>query len=83
MELRCNVLRSESPEMLIKRLPHGFEISPQQQRHTAYALLDIEITENDSYLGLTFRYSATHYKQKSMQRFAALVRKNAEWLLTE
>ncbi|MBQ7210105.1 MAG: hypothetical protein IJS05_04340 [Paludibacteraceae bacterium] len=78
-----NVLRSESPEMLIKHLPHGFEISPQQQRHTAYALLDIEITENDSYLGLTFRYSATHYKQKSMQRFAALVRKNAEWLLSE
>ena len=47
----------------------------------AYALLDIEIHETADNLSLWFRYSATHYKQESIHRFAALVRKYAEWLV--
>jgi len=47
----------------------------------AYALLDIEIHETADNLSLWFRYSATHYKEESIKKFAALVRKYAEWLL--
>ena len=47
----------------------------------AYALLDVEIHENPQDLSLWFRYSATHYKESSIRRFATLVHKYAEWLL--
>lgn len=48
----------------------------------AYALLDVEIHEHHPQdLSLWFRYSATHYKESSIRRFATLVRKYAEWLL--
>ena len=49
----------------------------------AYALLDIEIHESSDSLALWYRYSATHYKAESIERFAALVRKYAEWLLKD
>lgn len=49
----------------------------------AYALLDVEIVEKTEQLSLCFRYSSTHYKESSIRKFAALVRKNAEWLLEE
>ena len=71
-----NVLHNESPEMLVKDMPFNIEMLPQRPRRTAYALLDIEITDNEDYLGLTFRYSATHYKQQSILRFAELIKKN-------
>ena len=54
------------------------DIPPQKY---AYALLDVEIHESEDTLALWFRYSATHYKESSVRRFAALVRKYAEWLL--
>lgn len=47
----------------------------------AYALLDVEIHEHTQDLSLWFRYSASHYKESSIRRFAALIRKYAEWLL--
>ena len=47
----------------------------------AYALLDVEIHEHPQDLSLWFRYSATHYKESSIRRFAALVRKYVEWLI--
>ena len=71
-----NVLHNESPEMLVKDMPFNIEMLPQRPRRTAYALLDIEITDDEDYLGLTFRYSATHYKQQSILRFAELIKKN-------
>ena len=49
----------------------------------AYALLDVEIHENENQLALWFRYSATHYKESSIRRFADLVHKYALWLLSE
>ena len=49
----------------------------------AYALLDVEIHEQENSLALWFRYSATHYKESSIRRFAGLVRKYAEWLLED
>ena len=49
----------------------------------AYALLDVEIHESSDSLALWYRYSATHYKAESIERFAALVRKYAEWLLKD
>lgn len=49
----------------------------------AYALLDVEIHETLHKLELWFRYSATHYKESSIRRFASLVRKYVEWLLKE
>ena len=53
-------------------------IPPQKY---AYALLDVEIHEHQDDLSLWFRYSATHYKESSIRRFAALVRKYVEWLV--
>lgn len=47
----------------------------------AYALLDVEIHEQGESLQLVYRYSATHYKSESIQKFAALVRKYVEWLV--
>ena len=47
----------------------------------AYALLDVEIHEHPQDLSLWFRYSATHYKESSIRRFAALVRKYVEWFV--
>ena len=47
----------------------------------AYALLDVEIHEHAEDLSRWFRYSATHYKESSIRRFAALVRKYVEWLV--
>lgn len=71
-----NVLHNELPEIMVRHLPLEFEILPQRPRRTAYALLDIEITDYDNYLGLTLRYSATHYKQQSVQRFAEMIKNN-------
>lgn len=78
-----NVLRVEDEAELIKSLPGSVELVPSPPQKYAYALLDVEIHETDECLVLWFRYSATHYKESSIRRFAALVRKYAEWLLEE
>ena len=76
-----NVLRVEDEHELIKLLPSPIELLPSPPQKVAYSLLDVEIHESRERLDLYFRYSATHYKAASIERFAALVRKYAEWLL--
>ena len=67
----------------IASLPFTIEdVTPQNESRMAYSLLDVEIIETEQ-LMINYRYSATHYKPESIQRFAALVRKYAEWLLEE
>ena len=76
-----NVLRVEDEYELAKILPQPVELVPSSFQKYAYALLDVEIHETYEHLSLVYRYSATHYKESSVRRFAALVRKYAEWLL--
>ena len=78
-----NVLRVEDEHALIKLLPQPVELLPTPPQKIAYALLDVEIHESFENLSIVYRYSATHYKESSIRRFAALVRKYAEWLLEE
>ena len=78
-----NVLVQPSVERLIKELPFSVRIvDPEEGNHIAYSLLDVEILDGEQ-LFINYRYSATHYKESSIRRFAALVRKYAEWLLEE
>jgi len=76
-----NVLRAGDEELFQKQLPKNVEFLPMLPLKYAYALLDVEIHESSDGLALWFRYSATHYKVESIKKFAALVRKYAEWLL--
>ena len=78
-----NVLRVKDEESMRKQLLEQIELLPLPPQKYAYALLDIEIHEDADRLELWYRYSATHYKGSSIRRFAALVRKYAEWLLEE
>lgn len=78
-----NVLRVPDEESLMEKIPFPIEILPSPPQKYAYALLDVEIHEHPQNLSLWFRYSATHYKESSIRRFASLVRKYAEWLLKE
>ena len=67
----------------MRDVPFPFEVIEQQDvPPIAYSLLDVEIY-NEQQLSVNYRYSATHYKPESIQKFAALVRKYAEWLLTD
>lgn len=53
---------------------HGLEFTPlinSSQNEQAYSLLDIEIEDNL----LRFKYSATHYCESSIVRFAELIQK--------
>lgn len=76
-----NVLRVPDIEMLANNFPIPVELLSIPQQKFAYALLDVEIIENVGTLRLQFRYSATHYKSESIQKFAALVHKYVEWLI--
>ena len=76
-----NVLRVPDEESVRNLLPASLELLPLQKQKFAYALLDVEIHESLDGLALWYRYSATHYKESSIRRFAALVRKYTEWLL--
>lgn len=76
-----NVLVQPAPEAAAATLPISIEMLPiDKQQDNAYALLDVEIYETKPNVTLVFRYSATHYKEESIRKFAALVRKYAEWL---
>ena len=78
-----NVLVQPSSEQLIKNSPFVFEVvAPTEEQQTAYALLDVEIYDEEQLL-INYRYSATHYKPESICRFAALVRKYVLWLINE
>jgi len=78
-----NVLVQPSIQEKTKSLPFPFElIEPEDAQHVAYSLLDVEVYDEEQ-LTVVYRYSATHYKEESIKKFAALVRKYAEWLLEE
>lgn len=78
-----NVLVQPSPEQIIKTCPFTFEVvAPKEDTQVAYALLDVEIHENEQ-LNILYRYSATHYKETSIRKFAALVRKYVEWMVND
>ncbi len=76
-----NVLRVPDEEDMKALLPEQIELVSVREQKYAYALLDVEIHEHADSLALWFRYSATHYKESSIRRFAALVRQYAEWLI--
>ena len=62
-------------------IPFPFDIVESgNDSKVAFALLDVEIYDGEALL-INFRYSATHYKESSIRRFAAMVRKYVEWLL--
>lgn len=75
-----NVLRVADWQTLLQDTPVDVEILPIKPLRFAYAMLDVEIHESEQSLKLCFRYSATHYREESMQRFSGLVRHYAEWL---
>lgn len=78
-----NVLVRPTVNDIDEKIPFPFEvISPEQEPNVAYALLDVEILDGEQ-LFINYRYSATHYKESSIRRYAALVRKYVEWLLEE
>lgn len=76
-----NVLRVEDAEEMLRKTSLPLEVVSIPKQKYAYALLDVEIHEKAESLQLTYRYSATHYKESSIRRFAALVRKYVKWLL--
>ena len=78
-----NVLRVNDVKDMLCAANLPIEIVSIPELKYAYALLDVEIHEHQDDLSLWFRYSATHYKESSIRRFAALVRKYVEWLLEE
>ena len=76
-----NVLVQHTLQEKTEELPFAFEsIEMDSTQHIAYSLLDVEIYEGAE-LMINYRYSATHYKESSIRRFAALVRKYVEWLV--
>jgi len=78
-----NVLRVNDVKDMLCAVNLPIEIVSIPEPKYAYALLDVEIHEHAEDMSLYFRYSATHYKESSIRRFAALVRKYVEWLLEE
>ena len=78
-----NVLHTTDLEDFLPTLVLPLQLEPLPQQKYAYALLDIEVVEHGDSLQLRYRYSATHYKEESIRKYAALVRKYVEWLLEE
>jgi len=78
-----NVLRIEDVEDMLRKTSLPMEVVSIPKQKYAYALLDVEIHEKAESLQLVYRYSATHYKPESIRRFAALIRKYAEWILED
>lgn len=76
-----NVLHAEDVDDMLRKTSLPLEIVSIPEQKYAYALLDIEIHEKGTSLSLIYRYSATHYKESSIKKFAALVRKYVEWLV--
>lgn len=76
-----NVLVQHTMQEKAIEVPFAFEpIEMDSTPHIAYSLLDVEIFDGEELI-INYRYSATHYKESSIRRFAALVRKYAEWLI--
>ncbi|MBQ9339544.1 MAG: hypothetical protein IJS13_04335 [Paludibacteraceae bacterium] len=75
-----NVLYYNSNNDFLSIAPFEAELIIPDTEHPAYSLLDMEIYDSGDTLALLYRYSATHYNEQSMMRFAGLVRQNLEWL---
>ena len=77
-----NVIPQPAMGELLKSAPFEFDvIAPKtKEPNPAYSMLDIEIYDEER-LTIVYRYSATHYKQESIRRFADLVKQNAIKLL--
>lgn len=78
-----NVLNTTDLEDFLPSVDLPMEMVSVPEQRYAYALLDIEILNRKESLQLRYRYSATHYKPESIRKFAALVRKYAEWLIND
>jgi len=76
-----NVLNSTDLEDFLPTMDLPCQLEPTTNQKYAYAILDVEIHEKEESLQLVYRYSATHYKEESIRKFAALVRKYVEWLI--
>lgn len=74
-----NVMTSITENGLTQYAPFPVQLSMEEQKR-AMSLLDVDVYD-DGILAIVFRYSATHYKESSIRRFAALVRKYVEWLV--
>lgn len=70
----ANVLHQPLLEDVFAQSPIPFEIVPvtSDQPSMAYSLFDIEI-EDQPQLQVRFRYSATHYTEEHIRRFASLL----------
>ncbi len=76
-----NVLVQPSLEQILKNCPFVIAVvESNEEPQVAYALLDVEIYDEAQFY-INYRYSATHYKPESIQKFAALVHKYVEWLI--
>ena len=75
-----NVLEPVSIDKLMHYAPMPFQMQVQNETHQAYSLFDVDVY-NEETLTLVYRYSTSHYKPESIRKFAALVRKYAEWLI--
>jgi hypothetical protein len=76
-----NVLNTTDLEDFLPTVDIPLVLESEPEQKYAYALWDIEILERTDNFRLRYRYSATHYKESSIRRFASLVRKYVEWLL--
>lgn len=79
-----NIIRNQNPDEWLSASPIPITLLPMPKQRIAYAMLDIEICEVQGGMEeLLFRYSATHYKKESMQRFAVTIKQYALWLLSK
>jgi hypothetical protein len=79
-----NVIRNMNPDEVLSEMPIPITLLPMPKQRIAYAMLDVEIIEAQGGVEeLLFRYSATHYRKESMQRFAVMIKQYALWLLSK
>lgn len=74
-----NVMTSVTENRLTQYASIPIQLLIEENRQ-AMSLLDIDVCD-DNGLVIAYRYSATHYKPESIQKFASLVRRYAEWLI--
>jgi len=71
-----NVLEQPNLKQALAELPFALRLMPidEGKDRLAYSLLDIEAGDGQ----LAFKYSASHYKKESMERFARMVAERME-----
>ena len=78
-----NIIRNMNPDEFLSTAAIPTTLLPMPKQRIAYAMLDVEIYDSQNSMELLFRYSATHYKKESMQRFANMIKQNVLWLLNK